>query len=166
MQNFVVCGPFDVRFDGGAEKHITAQHGREFWQGPAEECVAGSGIYIFGVKTPRNYVPIYVGKATRSFKQEVFAPHKLNHYNAALFERRKGKPVIFLLVRHRRRGKASAGVVGEVERYVIQIAKEANPGLLNTHHAGAGKWAIVGVGTKKQGKPTGAISAFRQMLKL
>ena len=54
------------------------------------------GCYVFALRNGQRYKPSYVGMtmAESSFKSEIFQPHKLNLYNAAL-HRARGTPVVF-----------------------------------------------------------------------
>jgi hypothetical protein len=162
---FTIEGPFQVEHSGTASKNIEPQHARKFWESSASEYINDRGVYVFCVKR-RAYLPIYVGKATKRFGQEVFGNHQLICYNRDLFHRRKGAPFVFLLVHPRRRGPVNKTAIGELERHIIQLAKGVNPNLMNTHHTAADKWAILGLGAKKDGAPTRAISALRTMLQV
>ena len=71
MASFEVHGPFEIEYEKRRGGRILLFD--DFWSGEsdayyfAEEC----GCYAFAVRN-RALTPIYVGKATRSFKQETF----------------------------------------------------------------------------------------------
>jgi hypothetical protein len=100
---FSVEGPFTVpTYEGKAARTITPDNVATFWRthtGFRRE----RGCYVFGIRG-RGLTPGYIGKATKSFKQEVFAPQKLANYLRFLADVRKGTPVIFLIVAPRKRG--------------------------------------------------------------
>jgi len=80
----------------------------EFWiQGPIEDRATfwrdndsvawEKGCYIFAFRAGRGTKPVYVGKATKSFRQEIFTHHKLSLYHSALADQKRGAPVIFFV---------------------------------------------------------------------
>jgi len=119
-----------------------------------------------GVKAPRGYTPAYVGKATRTFKQEIFAPHKLAKYQQFLADYRKGKPILFLVVAPTKRGAPNRAHIKELEDFLIQVALAANPDLLNIKGTEMEEWGIAGVLRGGQGKPAKDSSEFKKMMKM
>lgn len=117
------------------------------------------GVYVFGLQHGRGITPWYVGKATVSFQQEVFTPHKLHHYQVALAMQRRGTPVL-LFVRERRRGTSLSETIGAVEKQLIRFAKMKNPELLNTRDVGAINWRIRGYINSGRGTPSVAARAL------
>ena len=54
------------------------------------------GCYVFAKSAGGGFCPIYVGRATKSFKQECFSYHKIaQHYAPALSDMGKGRTVMF-----------------------------------------------------------------------
>lgn len=124
------------------------------------------GCYVFSFKAAKGYKPIYVGKATKSFKQEVFTPHKLNHYNTALGNQIKGKPVLFFICLNKTVGALNKSAIDEAESYLIQAGLAANSNILNDKKTQVAKWCIHGIVRSKAGKPTLAASELRRCIKL
>lgn len=133
-----VLGPFVVPF--GPNGYLEYRNLSGFWT-QLDQVRKGistwHSVYIFAMRAGRGYRPWYVGKATgkRGFAQEVFAPHKLVHYNAVANGYRRGTPVLFLVypvtpLRSALR-RASAAEVEWVEQHLIQAAIDANPDLRN-----------------------------------
>ena len=83
MPTFEVKGPLKVpTYDGKAAKIVDSDRLGEFWNlsgGLAQR----RGCYVFAVRASKGIRPIYVGRATKRFKSEVFAPHKLEKYQRA-----------------------------------------------------------------------------------
>jgi hypothetical protein len=72
-----------------------------FWKTVNSEIEEGLsesvGCYIFGIRAGKGILPWYVGLAEKqSFRKECFTPHKLNHYNQSIANR-KGTPVLTLI---------------------------------------------------------------------
>jgi len=113
-------------------------------------------------------MPIYVGKATKTFRQECFQPHKLaNHYGPALLKYLKGKPVMFLVVQKKsRKGALSTQEIGEIEKFLVQVAVARNPDLSNVHHTKQDQWSIDGVIRGRQGTNSTASGHFKKMMNL
>ena len=99
------------------------------------------GCYLFAISASGAIKPWYVGKAEKGFKQEVFTPTKLGHYNEVLARPHgrptRGVPIVFLLARvtpkekfckpsrHPRRD------VDFLEAVLIGMALRRNKGLRN-----------------------------------
>jgi hypothetical protein len=131
MNIYKISGPFDIPVHKGkGGKFIGDEQVQEFWN-THPQFRKRRGCYIFGVKAPRGYSPGYVGKAAKTFEQEVFTLHKLNHYHGFLADYGKGKPVMFFILSPRQRGKPNASQITEVERYLIELASTANEDLRN-----------------------------------
>jgi hypothetical protein len=166
---YKVHGPFPVpveRRRGGRTPEKVAL--RDFWDhevGP--ELASARGCYVFGMKVPRGITPIYVGKATKTFRGECFAPQKLaDHYNPALLDYLKGKPMLFLVVQKIKKGKPNLREIGEIEKFLIQVAVAKNPHLSNVHHTKQDRWCIDGVIRAKQGTNSTASGKFKRMMAL
>ncbi len=128
---FDVYGPFEIPcYQGAAGRTITDDNVREFWE-LNHNFAENKGCYVFGIKAGQGYTPAYVGKATRTFKQETFAPHKLAKYQQFLADYRKGTPLLFFVVAPTKRGAPNKIHITELEDFLIQVALTANPDLLN-----------------------------------
>lgn len=66
----------------------------EFWDS-TDGIAHARGTYVFAVRAGRGARPVYVGGATRNFKQEVFTPHKLEKYQRCLADFKKGTPILY-----------------------------------------------------------------------
>ncbi len=163
-----VYGPYKVPFtrqSHGSGKMIEGKHMREFAEDlPDRFIMAKQGCYIFALRAGRGATPWYIGKSGKSFRQECFTPHKLNKYNRALFEGKRGTPVLYFVALPGQKKKISAKIITEVETYLIGIAKAANPKLLNVSKTKPPKWGILGVVRSRTGKPSATETAFRKMM--
>lgn len=95
------------------------------------------GCYIFSIRASKGALPWYVGLAEKqSFRKECFTPHKINHYNNAVANR-KGTPMLTLVAKRTPSGKLISPTGGEhrdiqhLEPMLIAKCLGRNPGLLN-----------------------------------
>jgi hypothetical protein len=96
MKLFESFGPFKIPPVKGKGGRYIAEGCPKFWdQHP--EFSEKRGVYIFAVRAGKGIRPVYVGKATKKFKQECFASQKNSkHYGPALANIGRGTPVMFL----------------------------------------------------------------------
>jgi hypothetical protein len=164
---FKVSRPLDVPFrqaKGGA-KRVEKEHKREFWMARASTRYRGrQGCYIFAVKTSRAYKAGYVGMASTDFEGETFADGKLQHYNAFLADYKKGRPVLFLIVAPRNKGKPNKSKIAALEKQLIVLAKAENGELRNKVGTKLPRWGIAGVLRSRQGKVGPGAKALRRMI--
>jgi hypothetical protein len=90
MTTFVVHGPFDLPFEkrpGGRTLSFDA-----FWSenSSAAYLSAERGCYVFAIQA-KALTPIYVGKATKTFKQETFNPSNRHKYSQRIQRLRQGQ---------------------------------------------------------------------------
>jgi hypothetical protein len=78
LTTFSVVGPFDVPFTKKkVGRTINSANAKEFWTSrPA--LAKKRGCYIFAFRAAKGMKPVYIGKATKTFEQEVFTDHKRN----------------------------------------------------------------------------------------
>ena len=149
LTNFVAKGPIKVpvkKHNGG--KTIDTTKLSAFWE--RAKTAERIGCYIFTVKTGRGSIaPWYVGKTTNDFAYECFTPHKIAKYLEAIAHYKAGTAQLFFLVAPR--SDTSPDKITELERFLIETAWAANPGLLNQKGKKELTWAIPGV-TKSTGK--------------
>ena len=89
---FSVHGPIVVPYyQGRGGRTITDDNVKEFWK-KNNSFGKLRGCYVFGMRAAKGLTPGYVGKATKSFKQEVFSPHKLAKYQQFCADYLKGPP--------------------------------------------------------------------------
>lgn len=162
-KEFISAGPYEIPVEKNAKgtKLVTRDLAREFFEFD-EGLGRGRGCYIFAIRN-RGLRAVYVGKATKSFQQEVFTADKLQKLNEALHAWTHGTPVVYFIVAPAR---LSADTIAETERYLIQIAKRAWPDMLNIHHSGAPDWEIRGVTSSHPGTKSDAAADLISMLKL
>ena len=144
MTSFVVHGPFEVSFEKRKGGRTLVFDG--FWsQGTEEAALAKKrGCYVFAIRN-RGLTPVYVGKATKSFKQETFNPSNREKYSKGFSEYARGKPVLYFVVHPPQRGPTNAKKIGAVEDFLIQLGVAKNPRLQNVRGAQTPDWSIKGV---------------------
>lgn len=118
------------------------------------------------MRAGRGITPDYVGKATRTFKQEVFTNDKLAKYQRSLADYRRGIPVLFFVISQQKVGKPNASIVKELEDYLIQTALSANEHLINVHGTPRERFCIMGVLRSGSGKPSNAAKQLQTCLRL
>jgi hypothetical protein len=166
MAEFEVLGPFTVPSeDNTAHRFFSADSATEFWK-DHPELRARRGCYVFAMHNARGTTPMYVGKATISYKQEIFQPHKLMKYNETRSHYQRGTPVLFFVAEVRHRGRSNANAIDELETYLIQTALAVNPELLNDRKVAPEAWHIHGVLRSPPGAPPKAAQEFRACMKL
>ena len=162
---FKVQGPFGIPcYKGKAGRTVTPEAIRVFW-GDHAALASERGCYVFGIRAGKGFALGYVGKATKSFRQEGFAPHKLAKYQQFLADYVKGTPILFFVVAPAKKGKVNSKDIAALENFLIQKGVDANPELLNVKGTQQEKWAIQGVIRARQGKPTEAARAFKRIMK-
>jgi hypothetical protein len=163
---FSVDGPRVVpTYKGKGCKMITDDDVRTFWK-KNSDIASSRGCYVFAIQAGRGRTPAYVGKATKTFKQEVFTHHKLTRYQQVLADYRKGTPVLFFIVAPTKRGKPNHLHVRELENFLIQTGVAANPELMNVVGTAQSAWGIAGVLRGGKGKRSVAAGYFRSMMKM
>ena len=166
MATFSVQGPFGVSVTKSiAGRGIAKDNVDQFWI--SHESIKNErGCYIFAFKAGKGYKPVYVGKATKSFGQEVFATHKLGKYHEGLRDQKKGTPVFFFVSLIKTRGVPSESAINEAESYLIRASLAANPDLLNVQKTKIELWSINGIVRSRQGKPSVAATELRRCIKV
>jgi hypothetical protein len=167
MTVFAVDGPRDVpSYHGKAGgRTITDDNVREFWKAN-HDLTKRRGCYAFGIRAGKGFTVGYVGKATKGFKGEVFAHHKLTRYQQFLADYRKGTPVLFFLVVPRSKGAPNNKHIGQLEDFLIQTGVRANPHLLNIKGTAEEEWGIGGLLRSGHGKPSKAAKLFKSFMKM
>jgi hypothetical protein len=166
MPSFQVSGPLKVpTYNGKAAKIVDSERLGEFWDSTGD-MGKRRGCYVFAIRASKGIRPIYVGRATKTLKQEVFTPHKLEKYQRCLADVGKGTPVLFFLTSPVAKGKPNIKAIKELEEFLIQSAVSRNPDLLNVKGTERERWAIEGVVRGSPGKPSKAAIALKQLLGL
>lgn len=165
MAAFTVSGPFVVpttKLKVG--RAITKANIAEFWS--ANPDFSGErGCYIFAFRAAKGAKPIYIGKATKTFKQEAFTDHKLKKYSLGLGNQLRGTPVMYFVSLNRVQGPVNRTAIDEVETFLIQAGLVANKGLLNDRKTAVESWSIGGV-IRSKGKASASASNLKKLLKL
>ena len=122
-------GPIEIPCpNNGAAKFIDAPEKKEFL---AQVAKAGleekQGCYIYALRAAKGFCPWYVGKATKTMRQECMGTHQLQHYNAVLSKGNKGTPVMFFVVLEGNKKKVPKAICDEIESVLIQAALYENP---------------------------------------
>lgn len=126
---------------------------------------AKTGCYIFAMRSGGGIKPGYVGKATKSFGQECFTPHKLGKCNEILCEYERGSLVIFLFESPPGK-KAPTYQIDLLENFLIQSALSVNEYLLNIKKTKQETWSIRGLIRSSRGKPSKSAMSAGSMLGL
>ena len=165
MASFTVKGPFVVpctKMKVG--RTISKTDIASFWEDhPA--LATEQGCYLFAFRAAKGSKPIYVGKATKSFKQEVFTDHKLKKYSIGFASQAKGTPIMFYICLNRTKGVVNKTAIDEAESFLIQAGLAANNKLLNDKKTSVESWSIGGV-VRSRGKASKQALALRKCIKL
>ena len=151
MTSFVVHGPFRIIYEkrkGGRTLIFD-----DFWSkdGDAHHLAEERGCYIFAIRN-RGLTPIYVGQATKSFKQETFNVTNRHKYHNGFSDYGKGSPVMYFVVHPTQRGPTNERQIAEIEDFLIQAGVAKNPNLQNVKGAQQPLWSIKGVIRSGAGK--------------
>ena len=167
-KDLIVYGPIEIPFRrqaNGNAKHIDGAHVQAFWRNQSAQTIAKKqGCYVFALRAARGYCPWYIGKATCSFEQEALSTHQLGHYNAVLFDGRKGTPVLFFVAPQDNKRKVPRAICDKIETFLIQSALVENPDIRNRQKTKIPAWTIKGVLRPNQGKPTKLEQAFKKLM--
>ena len=111
----------------------------------------------------KGLTPIYVGQASKNFRQETFNPNNRHMYHDGFSEYAKGTPVMFFVVHPSQKGKRNAKQIGEIEDFPIQAGVANNPDIQNVRGAQKPKWSIQGVVRSGKGKRSQDEAEFRRL---
>ncbi len=170
MKNTIleVYGPIEIPHNGqktGSTKRIDRAFAKEFWaQNDAGPLAKKQGCYIFALRAGKGFTPWYVGKAGKSFEQECFTDHKIRHYNDVLWLGKKGKPIMFFVAQSGSKNKIPAGIIKEMEDYLIQSAVYKNPDLCNIRQTKIPEWGVAGVVRGGKGRRAMVAQTFKTMM--
>lgn len=135
---FEVQGPFEINFE--KRKGGRALIFSDFWEegnGAIASLAGKKGCYVFAIRNS-GIKPIYVGKATKTFEQEVFNSSNKYKYQNGFSHCGKGTPVMFFIVPN---GRAKDETISAVENFLIQAAVLVNPYFQNVK----GPRSLIGV---------------------
>ena len=138
---FKVYGPYEI--PRGNKGLIVKGSLDTFWddiENENEGLTSACGCYVLATKTSggTTATPWYIGKAEKSkFSTESLNSDKIEKFNDALDDKKRAKPVLFLLAQITPAGKfrkPTAGkrrAIGELESLLIGMAIKKNPDLIN-----------------------------------
>jgi len=133
-----VYGGFKLERTPNGHINVGRKEKAAFWRRveEAKEGLSdGCGIYTFVMQSGGGLMPWYLGKAELlPFKKEVFAHHKLVHYNDVTIEKR-GTPYIYLIPRVSPKNRLCKPGTNKsirfLETLLIGMALQRNPNLKN-----------------------------------
>jgi hypothetical protein len=162
MTSFIVHGPFKLSYEQrGGGRTLKFE---EFWdkEPKALRLSNKTGCYIFAMRN-RALIPIYVGKATKSFKQEAFNPSNKHKYHDGFSQYARGTPVMYFVVHPDQKGRINVNQIGKVEEFLIQAGAARNPDIQNVKGKKRPKWKIKGVIRSGVGKRSAAETDLRKL---
>jgi hypothetical protein len=111
------------------------------------------------------FFPQCVGMTKGRFDSEVFNRSNLLKYRKIVNqpERRRCKPVLFLIVPSRRKGKVNRMFIRPLERFLIQVGSARNSAIANRKDVHRPKWSIRGVtGSRSESRRAPQASSGKQ----
>ena len=162
MTTFAVHGPFELDFEkrpGGRTLVFD-----DFWSAGSNAAYLASerGCYVFAIKN-KGLTPIYVGKATKTFKQETFNQSNKHKYHNGFSEYAKGTPVMYFVVHPIQKGKTNSKQIVQIEDFLIQAGVAKNPDIQNVKGTARPDWSIKGVVRGTAGKRSSAEIDFADL---
>jgi hypothetical protein len=159
VTTFIVHGPFEIDYEkrrGGRALIFD-----DFWSKESDAFYLAEkrGCYVFAIgnKGPK---PIYVGKATKTFKQEAFNAANRHKYSDGFSNYAKGTPLMYFVVHPDQKGPINKKEIAEIEDFLIQAGVAKNPNLQNVKGAQRPKWSIKGVIRSSRGKRSAVETEF------
>lgn len=151
MTSFAVHGPFRIKYEkrkGGRTLIFD-----DFWSegSDAHNLAKQRGCYIFAIRN-KALTPIYVGKATKTFKQETFNSANRHKYHYGFSDYAKGTPLMYFVVHPAQKGPTNAKQIAQIEDFLIQAGAVKNPDLQNIKGAQQPDWSIKGAIRSGAGK--------------
>jgi len=144
VMTFKVHGPFEVGY-------VRRKGGRmlifdDFWaeESDANYLAEDRGCYVFAIRAGGGQRPVYVGKATKTFKQETFNGSNRHKFQSGFSEYGKGKPLVYFVVHPSQKGPVNAKTIADIEDFLIQAGVARNPNLQNIKGTRGPKWSIKG----------------------
>lgn len=163
MASFVVHGPFEVTVEkrkGGRTLVFD-----DFWDDDAEATYLANkcGCYAFAIRTGGGLQPLYVGKATRTFRQETFNPSNRHKYHDGFSDYARGTPVMYFVAHPSQKGRTNEKHIAAIEDFLIQAGVAKNPDLQNIKGTQRPSWSIKGVIRSGVGKRSNAEAQFGRL---
>ena len=160
--------PLPYTKEGGVKKRVRRKDAAEFWlQAKAEAVTKKQGCYVFALKVAQGFTPWYVGKATKSFRQEVLTDNKINIYTDVMMSGAKGLPFLFFVHRQGSAAKIAKAIIDDLETFLIHRAMDKNEMLANIQKVrGRVGWGIRGVVRGGKGMRSKKAAAFSRLMGL
>jgi hypothetical protein len=145
MASFEVHGPFEITYENRKGGRCLVFD--DFWaqESDAQYLAKERGCYVFAIRTGGGLQPIYIGKATKTFKQETFNPSNRHKYHNGFSDYSRGTPLMFFIVHPAQKGPTNGKHISEIEDFLIQAAIVKNPNLQNVKGIQRPSWSIKGV---------------------
>ena len=150
---YQILGPFALPTTADRELDFSLEARKMFWcnaeaETGYEELRMGRGCYLYAIRAGKGIRPWYVGQSKGPFLNEVFAPSKLEHYQAAHESYQRGTSILFLIARltpgrKLMKGKLSEDEAKFVERRLIISAYRENRRLRNVHQVKYAKELVI-----------------------
>ena len=120
-------------------------------------------MLYFCKKASKGSIPIYVGLSTANLLAEAFSPVNIKKINRYLEDCASARIVLYFVVI--KNNKSDSKSIDECESYLIDLAKNANPKLINQRKIK--KWSIDGIrGKNTLGKPTNSVCHLKKCLNI
>jgi hypothetical protein len=162
LTTFVIHGPFEVPFEKRPGGRTLTFDG--FWAEGSEAAYLADerGCYVFAIRN-KALTPIYVGKATKTFKQETFNPGNRHKYHRGFSDYAKGTPLMYFVVHPIQKGKTNIKQIAHIEDFLIQAGFAKNPGIQNIKGVARPGWSIKGVVRGAAGKRSAPEIRFAEL---
>jgi hypothetical protein len=162
MASFEVHGPFEIDYEKRKGGRVLVFD--DFWSEEAEayHLAEEKGCYVFAIRN-RALTPIYVGQATKSFKQETFNATNRTKYHNGFSDYAKGAPLMYFVVHPKQKGPINERQIAEIEDFLIQAGVAKNPNLQNVRGIQQPSWSIKGVIRSGAGKRNAAEVQFKSL---
>lgn len=131
---FTVYGPFDTpiqRKERGSISFPNQNSPKLFAMSGANAHAGDVGCYVMARQFGASFTPLYVGKATQNFAQEVFDVDKREKYRLAAEKFPTGNFVLFLLVPKPGHTLGRANAIRDLEKHLVEKGKQVNSKLQN-----------------------------------
>jgi len=161
MATFTVEGPYEISYEQKAGGRVL--NFSNFWAGQAADVADSCGCYVFAIRSGGGEMPLYVGKATKSFRQETFNPANRHKYHQGFSDYSRGTPIVYFIVHSPQRGKVNASQIGKIEDFLIQTGVAKNELLQNVRGRSTPEWSISGVVRGGRGRQSHAAAAFTRL---
>jgi len=160
---FEVNGPFELPV--GEKRFLKPNELDQFWN-DSKDMADKRGCYIFAVRAGGGVTPYYIGKTTRTFREEALNPRNQVEFIQPILAERKGTPVLFLLTSPEKKGRTNKKHIDQLEKFLIQQALLVNEELKNIHGTKLPDWGIRGVYRGGQGNRSSAAKDLMKCLGL